>query len=160
MGHDANQPPVMIAAFEGWNDAGNAATAVIDLLIDVWEADELDALDAQDYYDFQVNRPVMERDEEGVRRLLWPGTVLWSATMPSGRQALLVRGAQVVGVVEHQDPRIGHQCQDRAQRCALESVQGRDQTGALDLGEGETGLVVGRLLDELLWAACAVEEGV
>jgi hypothetical protein len=44
MGHDANQPPVMIAAFEGWNDAGNAATAVIDLLIDVWEADELDAL--------------------------------------------------------------------------------------------------------------------
>lgn len=94
MGHDANQPPVMIAAFEGWNDAGNAATAVIDLLIDVWEADELDALDAQDYYDFQVNRPVMARDEEGVRRLLWPGTVLWSATMPSGRQALLVRGLE------------------------------------------------------------------
>lgn len=84
----------MIAAFEGWNDAGNAATAVIDLLVDEWEAEPLTGIDSQDYYDFQVNRPVIERDDEGVRQLLWPGTIVSSAVMPSGRLALLVRGLE------------------------------------------------------------------
>lgn len=93
-GTDSFEAPVMIAAFEGWNDAGNAATAVVELLVDTWDAEELDSLDAQDYYDFQVNRPFVERDEDGVRRLLWPGTTLYSATMPSGRRALLVRGLE------------------------------------------------------------------
>ena len=32
--HDA----VMIAAFEGWNDAGEAASAVIEHLADIWDA--------------------------------------------------------------------------------------------------------------------------
>ncbi len=84
----------MIAAFEGWNDAGNAATAVIDLLVDEWDAEPLAELDSQDYYDFQVNRPVVERDEDGVRQLLWPGTIISSATAPSGRRVLLVRGIE------------------------------------------------------------------
>ncbi|NCD18535.1 MAG: PAC2 family protein [Actinobacteria bacterium] len=90
----SHQAPVMIAAFEGWNDAGSAATAVIDLLLEEWEAEEADAVDAQDYYDFQVNRPIVERDEDGVRQVLWPGTILYTAAMPSGREALLVRGIE------------------------------------------------------------------
>ena len=49
--------PVVIAAFEGWNDAGEAATAAIDHLIDVWDAEAIAALDPEEYYDFQVNRP-------------------------------------------------------------------------------------------------------
>ena len=55
--------PVVIAAFEGWNDAGEAATAAIDHLVDVWDAEAIAALDPEEYYDFQVNRPrvVLER---------------------------------------------------------------------------------------------------
>lgn len=88
------QAPVMIVAFEGWNDAGNAATAVVELLTESWDAAEIRATDPQDYYDFQVNRPVIERDDDGVRRLQWPGTITYAATMPSGRRALLVRGLE------------------------------------------------------------------
>jgi hypothetical protein len=42
--------PVVIAAFEGWNDAGEAATAAIDHLVDVWDAEAVAALDPEDYY--------------------------------------------------------------------------------------------------------------
>lgn len=84
----------MIAAFEGWNDAGNAATAVIDLLVDEWEAEAVAGIDSQDYYDFQVSRPMIERDEDGVRQLLWPGTIVSMATTPSGRRVMLVRGLE------------------------------------------------------------------
>ena len=51
--------PVMIAAFEGWNDAGDAASGAIDHLEEVWSAQPLAALDPEDYYDFQVNRPMV-----------------------------------------------------------------------------------------------------
>ena len=48
---------MVIAAFEGWNDAGEAATAAVDHLAAVWDAEAIAALDPEDYYDFQVNRP-------------------------------------------------------------------------------------------------------
>ena len=41
--------PVMIAAFEGWNDAGEAASAVLEHLADVWDAEVVAALDPEDY---------------------------------------------------------------------------------------------------------------
>ena len=50
--------PVVIAAFEGWNDAADAASSVVDHLIRVWRARTVGAIDPEDFYDFQVNRPV------------------------------------------------------------------------------------------------------
>ena len=49
--------PVVIAAFEGWNDAAEAATGAVDHLIDEWDAELVTAIDPEDYYDYQVNRP-------------------------------------------------------------------------------------------------------
>ena len=49
--------PVLIAAFEGWNDAGEAATSAVRHLREVWDAERRRGLDPEDYYDFQVNRP-------------------------------------------------------------------------------------------------------
>ncbi|WP_103504609.1 MULTISPECIES: PAC2 family protein [unclassified Streptomyces] len=67
--------PVMVAAFEGWNDAGDAASAALDHLDRTWKGEVFAALDAEDYYDFQVNRPHMWLDG-GVRRVTWPTTRL------------------------------------------------------------------------------------
>ena len=64
--------PVMIAAFEGWNDAGDAASGVITYLAETWKAHELAALDPDDYYDFQVNRPTTTIGKEGTREITWP----------------------------------------------------------------------------------------
>ncbi|HET6687097.1 MAG TPA: PAC2 family protein, partial [Jiangellaceae bacterium] len=49
--------PVLVAAFEGWNDAGEAATGVVEHLEESWQAVPLGKIDPEDYYDFQVNRP-------------------------------------------------------------------------------------------------------
>ena len=46
------QAPVLVAAFEGWNDAGDAATGAIEHLELTWQATPLAAIDPDDYYDF------------------------------------------------------------------------------------------------------------
>jgi predicted ATP-grasp superfamily ATP-dependent carboligase len=67
--------PILIAAFEGWNDAGEAASAAVEHLSAVWNAEAIAALDPEEYYDFQVNRPKAVR-EDGQRRIVWPTTRL------------------------------------------------------------------------------------
>ena len=64
--------PVMLAAFEGWNDAAEAATGVVDHLIDVWDAQVVAVVDPEEFYDFQVNRPLVGTGDDGMRRITWP----------------------------------------------------------------------------------------
>lgn len=86
--------PVMIAAFEGWNDAGDAASAVVEHLIDAWDAEPVAALDPEDYYDFQVNRPRVLADGTK-RRISWRTTRILVATdTPLGRDVVLVHGVE------------------------------------------------------------------
>ena len=87
--------PVMLAAFEGWNDAGDAASGVLDHLADVWHATEIAALDPEDYYDFQVNRPMVALEDDGTRSLTWPTTRISVAYGAIGnRDVVLVRGIE------------------------------------------------------------------
>ena len=59
--------PLLIAAFEGWNDAGDAASGAVEHLESVWDAEPLAELDPEDYYDFQVNRPHRGDERRGPR---------------------------------------------------------------------------------------------
>lgn len=70
----ALRSPVMIAAFGGWNDAGEAATGAISHLASLWPAITIARVDPEDFYDFQVNRPIVFLDETKVRQLTWPRT--------------------------------------------------------------------------------------
>jgi proteasome assembly chaperone (PAC2) family protein len=86
---------VLLAAFEGWNDAGSAATAALEHLHDVWGAEQVDELDPEEYHDFQVNRPVVGPGPDGTREITWPTTAVAVATTPrSGRQVVLVHGIE------------------------------------------------------------------
>jgi PAC2 family len=66
--------PVAIAGFEGWNDAGEAASGVVNHLGIAWQATPIGAIDPEDFYDFQVNRPVVEIEDGHTQRLIWPTT--------------------------------------------------------------------------------------
>ena len=66
--------PVAIAGFEGWNDAGEAASGVVNHLAIAWQASPIGAIDPEDFYDFQVNRPVVEIEGGRTQRLIWPTT--------------------------------------------------------------------------------------
>lgn len=91
---DAEQP-ILIVAFEGWNDAGEAASGAIEHLLEIWEANWVGDIDPEDYYDFQVNRPHVLLDNDGRRELTWPSTRLYHARPPAAhRDVLLLRGIE------------------------------------------------------------------
>ncbi|HEV3171984.1 MAG TPA: PAC2 family protein, partial [Actinocrinis sp.] len=74
--------PVMVAAFEGWNDAADAASNAVRHLADVLDSDLFGAMDAEDYYDFQVNRPTLALGDDGEREIVWPTTRFSVARVP------------------------------------------------------------------------------
>jgi proteasome assembly chaperone (PAC2) family protein len=87
--------PVLIAAFEGWNDAGEASSGVIAHLESAWKAEPLAQLDPDDYYDFQVTRPLVEMGEGLTRSIIWPTTRLLHARPPGvERDVVLLRGIE------------------------------------------------------------------
>jgi len=87
--------PVVVVAFEGWNDAGDAATGAVEHLELIWNATPLAALDPEDYYDFQVNRPTVSLVGGVSRRIEWPTTRISVARPPdSHRDVVLIRGIE------------------------------------------------------------------
>ena len=79
--------PVMIAAFEGWNDAGDAATTAVEHLDGgLGRASRSPTLDPEDYYDFQVNRPTVSHATTATREITWPTTRL-SVARVAGAEA-------------------------------------------------------------------------
>ena len=73
---------VMIAAFEGWNDAGSAASSALDHIAETWGSAEHTTLDPEEYHDFQVSRPSISRLPSGHRVVSWPGTIISTAPGP------------------------------------------------------------------------------
>ncbi|PKV81607.1 putative ATP-grasp superfamily ATP-dependent carboligase [Nocardia fluminea] len=87
--------PVMVAAFEGWNDAGDAASGAIEHLELIWDAEPLAELDSEDYYDYQVNRPTVRQVDGVTREIQWPSTMLSVCSPPgSDRDVVLLRGIE------------------------------------------------------------------
>ena len=91
----ALRSPLLIGAFEGWNDAGDAATTVIEHLELLWAARPLAVIDPDDYYDFQVNRPSVSMVDGMTRRIEWPTTRLSVCSPPDAdRDVVLLRGLE------------------------------------------------------------------
>jgi len=87
--------PIMLAAFAGWNDAGESATGAINHLLTSWTHHKLGMMDPEDYYDFQVNRPAIKVDERVVREIIWPNTVLFEVSTPHlDNDFIIVKGIE------------------------------------------------------------------
>jgi hypothetical protein len=82
--------PTLVAAFEGWNDAGECATLALDAVVRATGAEVVGTFDAEALYDFQQTRPVIRRAEEGERVLDWPEMALLRGGRPTGRGDLLL----------------------------------------------------------------------
>ncbi len=83
---------VLVIAFEGWNDAAEAATSAVDAMKADGDYVLAHTVDPESYFDFQYTRPSVHRDDDGVRRLTWPGATLWSPRHGSG--LWLLRGQE------------------------------------------------------------------
>ena len=111
----ALRKPVVIAAFEGWNDAGDAASTAARWLRDRFAPRVFAEIDPEEFFDFTTTRPQV-RMEDGVRRIDWPLTDL-SAGAEGGRDVVVVLGSepqlrwrtfceQVLSVVRQLDARL------------------------------------------------------
>jgi proteasome assembly chaperone (PAC2) family protein len=87
--------PVLIGAFRGWSDGGQAATLAAGYLARLWEADKFADIDPELFVDFQATRPQVSLDEGQTRRIDWPENTFYRARIPgSNRDAVLLVGVE------------------------------------------------------------------
>jgi len=85
--------PFLIAAFEGWNDAGEAASTALGFVGASLDAETFARIDAEEFYDFQQTRPTVRLDDDLRRRIDWPAVEFQAVRLPSAEHDLvLVRG--------------------------------------------------------------------
>ncbi len=82
--------PILVAAFEGWNDAGDAATTAIAHLRDAWSASTFAEIDPEEFYDFTATRPQVRIEDGTARTIKWPAnTFSWARPEGTGGVVLL-----------------------------------------------------------------------
>jgi proteasome assembly chaperone (PAC2) family protein len=87
--------PVLVAAFRGWNDGGQAATLAAGTLVRVWDAKRFAEIDPEGFVDFQATRPNVSLDEGMTRHIEWPETAFHAASIPgSERDAVILLGVE------------------------------------------------------------------
>ncbi|MBW8763382.1 MAG: PAC2 family protein [Microbacterium sp.] len=86
---------IIIAAFDGWNDAGEAASGAIAALRSMTDYDLVHSIDPELYFDYQYTRPATKMDGEGRRQLTWPEAGLWRPRDPAtGPEFWLLTGVE------------------------------------------------------------------
>jgi predicted ATP-grasp superfamily ATP-dependent carboligase len=82
--------PALIAAFEGWNDAGDAASFAARYMANQWDAKQFAELDPEDFYDFTETRPRVRLDDNLQREIIWPANEFYAASRPDHDRDLIV----------------------------------------------------------------------
>jgi predicted ATP-grasp superfamily ATP-dependent carboligase len=88
--------PAMICAFQGWNDAGDAASTAVAFMGTKLGARRFAQIDTEEFYDFQANRPRIRLvEEENRREIEWPSVEMFEAVVPRApRDLVLVQGVE------------------------------------------------------------------
>lgn len=77
---EVKRTTVLVAAFEGWNDACQSATDVLRHLVATYDSAEVRDIRCDGFYDYQVARPIT-CNIQGRRRILWPHTTFYDITV-------------------------------------------------------------------------------
>ena len=87
--------PVMITAFRGWNDGGQAATVAAGYLAQQWDATRFADIDPEGFVDFQAVRPTVSLDAGLTRHIEWPENAFFHASIPGAdRDAVILLGVE------------------------------------------------------------------
>jgi predicted ATP-grasp superfamily ATP-dependent carboligase len=87
--------PAMVCAFQGWNDAGDAASGATSYLATELDAKRFASVDIEEFYDFQANRPRIQLSGEHGRKISWPSIEIFEARAPAGaRDLVIVQGVE------------------------------------------------------------------
>lgn len=115
--HPELKNPLLIAAFEGWNDGGSASTNAVRRMIRAFDAERFARIDPEEFYVFSENRPTVKIVDGHTRRIDWQTNEFYHAHLPGTEQdAILFVGvepnlrwrtycANLVAVAQHQNAR-------------------------------------------------------
>lgn len=85
----------MVAAFEGWNDAGDAASSAAAYLASTWQARPFASIDPEEFYDFTATRPEVRLLDGVTRTIEWPANVFAAAALPGrDRSVVFLQGVE------------------------------------------------------------------
>jgi proteasome assembly chaperone (PAC2) family protein len=91
----ALRDPILIAAFQGWNDAAEAASKAVEYVLTLWPSQLIAEVESEEFYDYQVNRPQVSLDDDGERELTWPTTTVHAISVPEfDRDLIIVTGVE------------------------------------------------------------------
>ena len=82
--------PLLVCAFKGWNDAGEAASAALRFLIESFDAERVGAIDPEEYFDFSETRPTVSLEGGRSRVIEWPEVVFHAAEVSGADRDLLI----------------------------------------------------------------------
>jgi proteasome assembly chaperone (PAC2) family protein len=82
--------PVMVCAFKGWNDAGEAASAAVSFIRESFDAEDVASIDPEEFFDFTAVRPTVRLTEGRTREIDWPSATVSAAEVPGAEGDLVV----------------------------------------------------------------------
>jgi proteasome assembly chaperone (PAC2) family protein len=86
--------PILVAAFRGWNDAGDAASFAATHLGRTLAAEKIASIDPEEFYDFQAVRPEVRLVDGMTREINWPANEFWASRGHSGHDLILFVGTE------------------------------------------------------------------
>jgi proteasome assembly chaperone (PAC2) family protein len=89
-GRPTLRKPVMVCAFNGWNDAGEAASAAVSFIRGSFDAEEFASIDPEEFFDFTAVRPTVRLTEGITREIDWPVATISSAPVPGAEGDLVM----------------------------------------------------------------------
>ncbi len=93
--HPKLNKPVVVAAFGGWNDAGDAATSAVRFLAGQWHARSFAEIDPEEFFNFTETRPTVRLTEGVTRSIQWPTNRFTAATVPGqNRDVVFIHGTE------------------------------------------------------------------
>ena len=85
--------PVLVAGFEGWNDAASAASEAAGWLTRQFGATKMASMDPEEHFDFQSARPTVELVDGVTRDLTWPANEFFAVPVDA-RDIVVLRGVE------------------------------------------------------------------
>ena len=89
-GRPTLRKPVMVCAFNGWNDAGEAASAAVAFIRGSFDAEEVASIDPEEFFDFTAVRPTVRLTEGVTREIDWPVATISAAAVPGAEGDLVM----------------------------------------------------------------------
>lgn len=88
----ALEEAAIVFAFDGWNDAGEAATSAVRFVANSLQSVPLAEIDGEPFLDFTVRRPLVRSDERGERVIDWPRTDIRYGSADASREIVTAVG--------------------------------------------------------------------